>query len=187
MLLVKRVRGLAGTALTWAVGGAVAGLVAYFAGVNPWPADLSYFSSGTSQLAVWEAIMFVGGGVGGMVFSLLTLALERRRLLPELTLARVAAWGAMAGVSVPALLGIRTYIHFGANTNGRTLFSLIAASALLGAAWASAALAMARRRPSSPKQALFLQDMGMPLMSAAASTREHALDATRVHPNQNRT
>jgi uncharacterized membrane protein len=86
---LRRIRGAVGTGLTWAVVWAVvAGLIGML--VDP----------DGSMDEMWPAIGAYPGFLGGVVFSALLAVAARRRGLDDLSLGRVAAWGAGAGFLV---------------------------------------------------------------------------------------
>ena len=103
--LLRRVRGIVGTAFTWAIGwtglGALIGALAGF--------DLSYLL----RMALNNS---VSGFMAGASFAVILSLAEGRHTLADLSLRRVALWGAVGGlllsfiplafgVPVPYLLG----------------------------------------------------------------------------------
>jgi peptidoglycan/LPS O-acetylase OafA/YrhL len=129
----RRIRGALGMGLTWAVvwGGAavVMGLL-----VDP----------DGSMDEMWVAIGAYPGFLGGVVFSAVLAIAARRRRLEELSLARVAAWGAGAGLlvgSIPFVLGDpQTDVPVWLLST-----AVIGSITLLSAASAAGSLALARR------------------------------------------
>lgn len=93
---------------------------------------------------MWVAIGAYPGFVGGVVFSIVLAIAARRRTLGELSLPRVALWGAGAGVIVGSLPFL-----FGTLAVGTPLWVLgatvIGSITLLSAASAAGSLALARR------------------------------------------
>lgn len=89
---LRRIRGAVGMGLTWAlVWGPVAVLIGFL--VDP----------DGSMDEMWVAIGAYPGFLGGVVFSVVLAIAARRRRLEDLSLARVALWGAAAGLLVGAL------------------------------------------------------------------------------------
>ena len=130
---LRRIRGAVGMGLTWAgVWGPVAVLIGMF--VDP----------DGSMDEMWVAIGAYPGFLGGVVFSAVLAIAARRRRLEELSLARVALWGAAAGLLVGALP-----FTIGDPTSERPLWLLatvvIGSITLLSAASAAGSLALARR------------------------------------------
>ena len=130
---MRRVRAAVVLGLAWAV---VWGPVAVVVGLIIDPDG--------SMDEMWIAAGAYAGFIGGVVFSMLLAAVARRRTLRELSLARVAAWGAAAGVlvgTVPFLLGTPAA--------GVSLWALggaiIGSITVLSAASAAGSLALARR------------------------------------------
>ena len=137
--------------LTWAAGWAVAGLLIGVSSVLlpwlPWDAFFQVFDAPLPALAI-------PGFVGGVLFSLVLAVAGGRQRLDELSLPRVAGWGALGGlmlVLVPAaLVGVGL-----ASTEGGSV-SLWRATAvisipfvLLSACSAAGSLLLARRSESA--------------------------------------
>lgn len=124
---LRRIRGLLGIALTWAVAwgglGALATLViGYFRPGNVGP--------GEGPL-VAATVLGIAGFVSGVLFGGFLSAVGRRKTLLELSLARMAIWGAVAASVIP-LVTI---------ADDRMVYI----TAPLGAFLASGSLALARR------------------------------------------
>ena len=130
---VKRVRAAVVLGLVWA---AVWAPVAVLVGLIIDPDG--------SMDEMWVAIGAYPGFVGGVVFSIVLATAARRRTLAELSLPRVAMWGAAAGLLVGSLPFI-----FGTPAVGIPLWVLgatvIGSMTLLSAASAAGSLALARR------------------------------------------
>jgi hypothetical protein len=142
MRLLRRIRGIVGTALTWAAGWGILGAVV---------SALSIVASGPWDGPPVAKMVFLGalflatyGFIAGLVFSLVVLAAERRRTLHQLTLPRVTAWGGLGGVLMAAVPVAAT---------GPSVLTgvFLLMSGLLGAGSAAASLAVARRGlPAAP-------------------------------------
>ena len=130
---LRRIRGALGMGLTWAV---VWAPVAVLIGLLVDPDG--------SMDEMWIAIGAYPGFLGGVVFSIVLGSAARRRGLEELSLARVAAWGALAGL----LVGTFPFT-VGEPTSEVPLWLLasvvIGSITLLSAASAAGSLALARR------------------------------------------
>jgi hypothetical protein len=108
----------------------------------------------------------IGAWAGG-VFALMMAAAERRHNFAELTMARVSAWGALGGASLPLLIYIWSFFYrSGPPNNGlpAMLFCTI-----LGTLSACGMLAMARRARGADAQL----SGGMPEFSSGAREAEH--------------
>jgi hypothetical protein len=130
---LRRIRGAVGMGLTWAVVWApVAVLIGLF--VDP----------DGSMDEMWPAIGAYSGFLGGVAFSVVLGIAARRRSLDELPLARVAAWGALAGL----LVGVLPFT-IGEPATERPLWLLagvvIGSITLVSAVSAAGSLALARR------------------------------------------
>ncbi len=171
MSLMRRVRGLVGTALTWGGMGLVAGVAVFIGVYRPWPLTADMFPRAIQLFLKWEAASFVWGVASGLSFGLVVLGLERTRRWSQLSRARITAWGAVAGGLFPTLLSIRP-IMAGSSV---TYFGLIiGASALAGAAWARASFAMARRVPDAREQDTFPLETAERMPDPAVSGRSRA-------------
>jgi hypothetical protein len=89
---LRRIRGAVGMGLTWAL---VWAPIAVLIGMAVDPDG--------SMDEMWPAIGAYPGFLGGVVFSVVLAIAARRRRLEELSIPRVAAWGAAAGLLVGAL------------------------------------------------------------------------------------
>jgi hypothetical protein len=130
---LRRIRGAVGMGLTWAlVWAPVAVLIGLF--VDP----------DGSMDEMWPAIGAYPGFLGGVVFSVMLAIAARRRGLDDLSLSRVALWGAGAGLLVGTLP-----FTIGEPASDRPLWLLatvvIGTITLLSAASAAGSLALARR------------------------------------------
>ena len=115
---VTRLRGIVGTAVAWGAAWAVPGLLA---GVPQW--------------------ILVGALAGAGFATALTMA-ERRRRLEQLTLGRVAAWGALGAVVSAA---VATPVLLLATGGALQLLPFLAAVGGLGAGSAAGTVAVAQR------------------------------------------
>lgn len=101
---LRRIRGAIGMGLTWAVGWAITGLGIGVASIAlpflPWHLFFEIFDAPLPALAV-------PGFFGGIFYSVVLGIAGRRRRFDELSLRRVAAWGAIGGLMLalfPAFL-----------------------------------------------------------------------------------
>lgn len=123
--LLRRIRGAIGMGFTWAVAWAIAGI-----GMNA--------ATGFTADAPFPLVFGVFGFASGVVFSAVLALTEGRRRLDQLSLRRVAGWGAAGGL----LLGLglaKAVIGWGEVLVVAPVF------ALAGAACASSTLALAQR------------------------------------------
>ena len=145
---LRHLRGALGMGVTWALAWAAGGLAIGAASVLlpwlPWDRFFRVFDAPLPALAI-------PGFIGGTLFSTVLGIAGRGRSIDEISVGRVAAWGAVGGLLlslVPAalvLVGLATITAGGAGVWGLTLMiapPLIA----LGAASASGTLLLARRR-----------------------------------------
>lgn len=88
---LRRIRAAVGMGLTWAIGWALVGF-----GIeeihNVWPNPLG------SLVDIWPAALAYPAFFGGLFFSTVLGIAGRRRRFDELSLPRVAAWGALGGL-----------------------------------------------------------------------------------------
>lgn len=129
MRLLRRIRGIVGTALTWATGWGLLGAVGYpiavLAGVLP-----------PGEIASGILFMATSGLLTGGAFSLLVLAAERKRTLDQLNLGRVAAWGGLGTVLLIGAVAMAFDL-----TPGHGSFVFIMGGLAAGSAAGSVALA----------------------------------------------
>ena len=125
---LRRLRGALSTALTWAGIWSGAGMLIGTTGLFGDLAPVEY--------VVFGGVFAILGLIGGTAFSLVLSLVEGRRSLDELTLPRIAAWGAAGGALLQLVMlavgqgaGLPTWIFF----------------MLLGSVSAVASLAIARR------------------------------------------
>jgi threonine/homoserine/homoserine lactone efflux protein len=162
---LKRIRGAIGMGITWALGWAP---VAVLVGTQIIDPD-------DSMDEMWVMVGALPGFLSGVLFSIVVGVAARRQRLDELTIARVARWGAIAGLFIgilPFLIG---------DTDGSPPAWLLAAIIIptftvLSTLSAAGSLAIARRalrRESANIDAAFA---GMELTDAE---RESLLGETR--------
>jgi len=149
MTLLRRLRGLVSTALLWALAWGIAGAAAYAVlGVRwtlQWDRPLTvaevmpYVLTGAIFLAVY-------GFLSGAAFAGVLMWVERRRSIRDLTLPRIAAWGALGGVGVLLLNLVLVLLTEDGMVPDDTV-RVMTIMGVLGAACAAGSLALARRAP----------------------------------------
>jgi hypothetical protein len=124
---LKRLRGVLGTAATWAAGWFGLGAVGW---------GLGLFPEGLAFAIPTAGVLATVGAIAGAGFAVVLGFTDRRRTLDELTLPRIAAWGAIGGIliGVPMSIGMGPLGYIG-------LSSFLA---ILGAGSAAGSLALAR-------------------------------------------
>lgn len=144
---LRRIRGAIGMGLTWAVGWAVMGLGIGVASIAfpflPWHLFFEIFDAPLPALAV-------PGFFGGIFYSIVLGIAGRRSRFDELSLSRVAAWGALGGLMLalfPSFLVLVGLAHLGRpDASLAQLTALVAAPFMLaGAGSATSSLLLARR------------------------------------------
>jgi hypothetical protein len=122
---LRRVRGVVGTALAWAAAWAIPGLLA---GVPLW---------------------ILAGAISGAGFAVVFATAERQRRLEDLSLKRMAAWGALGAVVSAALATPLLVVLTG---GALEIVPFLAAVTVLGAGSAVGTVAIAKRAagPSLP-------------------------------------
>ena len=145
--LLKRIRGVLGTALTWAAAWSTIGAIwAVLPGVSPvgGPSVLELVVAFVAQFAAM-------GFVGGAAFSVVLGITEGRRRFDQMSLSRFAAWGAVGGLFLSVFKNTIGYFLLGllgsVGVPSFTLTNVISAGVvtLMGAGSAAGSLALARR------------------------------------------
>ena len=85
------------------------------------------------------------GALSGAIFAVVLAIAERRHTLAELSFARVAVWGAMGSLALPAALTILDVVRATSPSEWRFVFIALGIAAALGAGCAAGTLALARR------------------------------------------
>jgi len=155
---VRRIRGALGMGLTWAATGFLAGM-----GIelihNLWPNALG------AAVDIWPAVLAYPGFLGGVAFSAVLGIAGRRRRFDHLSMAGVAAWGALGGMLVslfPAAM-----VAMGLATPNVPIWQitlwLLGPFTIGGALAASASLALATRAEHQTLQRgeQALQELGL--------------------------
>ena len=135
---VRRLRGVAGTALWWGASFAALGLVSAvlrLAGTEGLPV-VALSAQIVEAWALW-------GLRGGVVYGLLFATAERKRTWAELSLVRAAWLGAVAGGLPPAVTGLVHVLQTGVTLGELT--PSVGIGVVGGALTAAGALALARR------------------------------------------
>jgi len=138
---LRRLRGVFGMGLTWAVAWFGAGAILGAATLVSLGGAAAL--SGALGFLAYNALVAAGGGfVVGAAFSGVLGIAEGRRRFDQMSLPRFAGWGAMGGALVGALqLTINIFPAFGFPMSE----FLLVAYGLLGAGCAAGSLALARR------------------------------------------
>ena len=140
---LRRIRGAIGMGLIWAVGWALAGLLIGACSVLlpglPWDVLFRIFDAPLPALAI-------PGFVGGVAFSAVIGIAGRQRRFDELSLPRFGAWGAVGGLLLSSVPAAMTVVGLATPNASLWLITALISGpfALLGAASATASLALAR-------------------------------------------
>ena len=132
---LQRIRGVLGTALTWAVAWFGVGTILFSFWVFGDPA----VGFGRAAVAVVAgASMFASlGFIGGAIFSTVLGITEGRRRFDQMSLPRFASWGASGGLLMS--------VFFLSTQTGGSLLGTVIVLTVLGAGSAAGSLALARR------------------------------------------
>ena len=140
--MLRRLRGVLGTALIWALAWLPLGfLVPLLRGAPP---ECLYCPT---AWFIRFLVTWVGwGAVSGVLFAVVLMRAERSRSLGELSLPRTATWGAVGTIGLPLFLTIVDVIQVNYSTR-EWQFALVAltVAAGMGALCGAATLAMSRR------------------------------------------
>lgn len=135
MSWLKRIRGAVGTAIMWATGWAAIGAISGLGLFLFWPTPVGF------EIVAWQALGWAWVGfVAGGAFSTVLNLVDGRRTFDQLSVARMAAWGATGGVLLGVSLGISVWAR-----QPTLLIALNMATVTpLSAACAAGSLALAR-------------------------------------------
>jgi hypothetical protein len=97
------------------------------------------------RLILWVSAFYaLWGAISGAVFALALVAAERKRSVAELSMLRVAIWGALGALGLPA--GYSVFILMTSSVTPLISFAFLGVvSSVLGAGSAVLTLALARR------------------------------------------
>ena len=144
--MLRRLRGILGTALTWALVWLPLGFLVPL--LRRPPSECLYCPP--DWFGRFLLLWVLWGAVSGAVFAVVLMIAERSRSLLDLSLLRTASWGAIGAIALPLLA---TIIDVNRSTywsmNWQFIGLVLAVSAGLGAVCAAATLAMVRRGRAS--------------------------------------
>ena len=123
---LRRIRGAIGIGITWAAAWFVVGTVPRWV-------------FGVQTDAPLPLIFGVFGLIAGVTFSTVLALTERRRSFDQMSLPRVAGWGAMGGLLLTAIFARASSLGWG------DILALAPTLAVASAVCASGSLALARR------------------------------------------
>ena len=131
---LRRIRGAVLMGVTWALAWGIIGGLIMEGIVDP----------DGRILDMWPQTLAIPGFLGGVVFSVVLWLTEGRRRFDELSVPRVAAWGALAGL---LLCGLAVSI-LGASSLARAALIIVPVTLMsAGSAAGSLALARTARKP----------------------------------------
>lgn len=139
--ILRRLRGIIVTGLIWSFAWSIAGSVLSVLMLGPYIRDTQFVLGILPTALLFYSL--VGMWTGVAFASVLSFG-DRRRTFAELTMPRVATWGALGGVSYPLTSLLLTMSLGGIVPSD--LGAALGITALLGAGSAAAMLALARRR-----------------------------------------
>lgn len=147
MSWARRLRGIVGTALVWAVAWTVGGVAVTIGALlaRTSPSTLRFWITAlTSASVIWT----IWGGVSGAAFASVLAIAERRRRVADLSMRRVAAWGALGGAAVPAAIALLVAAdpYASSDRGGYIMLSVsLIASSVFGAICSGGTLWLARQ------------------------------------------
>ena len=124
--LLRKLRGMLGVGLTWAVGWAI---IMFILATIISVVDPDSIDAGEEP---WKISLLVStvGFVSGSAFALILSSAERRKSIRDLSAGRAALWGALGSAALPLLTSTNTALVY---------------TAPLGALFAASTVAIARR------------------------------------------
>lgn len=144
MTILRRVRGVVGTAFLWAIAWSV--VLVPPAVYGWWHRESEYFDW-LPLAIVGRTILLVAewGALHGLLFALI-VAVVAARNGGHMTLARFSLWGALAGMLVPVIFGSAWWWML-LPIDGPLTFVAIAASGMFGGALGAGTFKLARPAP----------------------------------------
>lgn len=137
--ILRKLRGLAGVGITWGVAWATIGAgVGYLLGLAS-PEIWTW----SNPIAEWALGIGLYGFVSGVGFGGLLSLREGAKTIRELSMSRIAVWGALGAVAVPLLFGALG--TFGAGTTVADVVGAMLVTGGLGALSAPGSIAIARQ------------------------------------------
>jgi hypothetical protein len=165
---LRRFRGIAGTAATWAILWGIAAVV-FAIGVEIFGAGRTTTPFGRTLAGIGLFFGFFGAWAGA-VFAILMAASERRRTFAQLSALRVALWGIAGGLSLPLTI-VLTQLDVVRRIGPPDGFiRILLFTATLGALSGWGMLAMARRASGSDSPSQL--DAGSPEFTDTARNAE---------------
>ncbi|HKS07241.1 MAG TPA: hypothetical protein VJR92_13120 [Gemmatimonadaceae bacterium] len=161
---MRRLRGLAGITVTWAIVFVPLGVLVQIA------YDIVEGKAFSASIGTLARGMSVMGAITGLTFGALLMTVERRRTFATLSFPRVIGWGVAASLVVPAI-----GLALGGAKSPLSAAIAAAMFALLGAVTAAATFALARRAGSAA-----LNDRGVP----ASLNERSPMSAADAHSRQ---
>ncbi len=134
---LQRIRGVLGTALTWAAAWFGVGIIFSSFVVFGFPQNAGF---GLAAVVAGAGVFAGLGFIGGAIFSTVLGITEGRRRFDQMSLPRFASWGALGGL-------LMSVFFLSTQTGGSLLGTVIVSSVLtvLGAGSAAGSLALARK------------------------------------------
>lgn len=144
MGFLRKLRGIAATALTWAIVWVPTSLIPFTIGSligTPLPL----------RLFVWFVIsQAVTGALSGTVFATLLTIFGRRKTFESISLPWIAAWGAVGAMLLPAVGRVFFLATTDVSFPMSAMISTVVMNGVLGAGCAALTLSIARRAPALP-------------------------------------
>lgn len=147
--VLRRLRGLAGTAAVWAAAWGAVGVIPsvtiqafWFGRHGGAPLSLAVI---LPMIGWGFAVWAVWGALSGLVFGIVVAIRERHRTPDGLSARRIAGWGAIAGLTIPALILVYTVTHAPAQALSLNMGKILLFGALLGMGCGAGSLVAARQ------------------------------------------
>lgn len=150
--VLRRLRGVLGTAVTWAVLWALIGGLFYLAWflLSPPPARLGV--SLWDALAIGVPVGAIAGAMTGAFFAVVLMIAERRNTIEQLSLGRMGVLGTAVGALLVFLDPLSSLIARGTFVIPRGLVPTMVVLGILGGSSAMVMLQVARRGIGPPHQ-----------------------------------
>jgi hypothetical protein len=152
MSFIRRTRGIALTAVVWAIPWAVLGGIVPFAIVYSRPGLPMSMSLAVALYTAGAKIFGVLGAASGATFATVVAVLERRTTFASLSASRVSVWGGLGALAVASAIALATAVTRGGVPSVLLPYAGFATALGAVSAWTMLRLARASSAKRAPEE-----------------------------------